>query len=390
MQVLKLLGCFRKDSRVNTKDEKTQESRVSMVERKSSQKRNSKHNNNNNDRNSDDTDTESVGQFISNLDNDMYSRSSDKENEFTYICGDMLGSGTFGNVYRCKSKFSNDSNKYAAKILNRKGHQSYFREIRSLTYLNLKCGINHKHGIPSLFWYGLYKGKDTLVVSRLGTDLNNIFINHNKKFDVKTTLKLGYQMINIISLIHKHGIIHRDIKPHNFMVGYKHDSNKLYLVDFGLSKFYINYNEPMTPKGKTINKLNKYKHVRMLTDSVPVGTARYASINVHKLLTPSRRDDLESIGFILIYFLLSKLPWQGVTIRTKSEKWSKIGKAKASVSLDDLCKNDAKCMLKYAKIVRKLKFDEKPNYDLLLKCFIDEAKSRNIDLFDDNFKYCWQ
>lgn len=129
-----------------------------------------------------------------------------------------------------------------------------------------------------------------------------------RKFSVSTILQIGLQIINRLEAIHKKGFVHRDIKANNFMVG-RADRNKIvYVIDFGLSK---RYRDPKTGD-----------HIPFKTGKSLVGTARFASIASHQGHEQGRKDDLESLGFLLLYFLRGKLPWQGITIKDKTLKYA--------------------------------------------------------------------
>ena len=171
-----------------------------------------------------------------------------------------------------------------------------------------------------------------------------------KKFSVKTSCLLGMQMIERIEYIHDKGILHRDIKPDNFLMG-KSDPETLYVIDFGLSKNYID-------RGKHIKQKDKKKMT---------GTVRYASINIHDGIEPSRRDDLISVGYMLIYFIKGFLPWQGLDGATKEAKYKKIGDVKRNTTIEELCRDlplELKIFMEYC---YGLEYSETPKYSLLYK-----------------------
>ena len=124
--------------------------------------------------------------------------------------------------------------------------------------------------------------------------------------------------------IHSCGFVHRDIKPDNFLVGIGADANHVFVIDFGLAKKYRN---PRT------NLHIQYKEGKNLT-----GTARYASLHAHMGLEQSRRDDLESLCYVFMYFLRGSLPWQGLTAKSKADKYRKILESKMSNTSEILCK----------------------------------------------------
>ena len=143
------------------------------------------------------------------------------------------------------------------------------------------------------------------------------------------------------------------------------------LIDFGLSKRY---------------KDQKGKHIECKTGKSLTGTARYSSISTHMGLEQSRRDDLESVCYVLLYFLRGNLPWQGLPVKTKREKYEKIMNSKMNTPMDELCKgapNELQEMLKYCK---GLRFDEDPDYSLI-KGWLKDAFIRHG--FEYDFMFDW-
>ena len=194
-----------------------------------------------------------------------------------------------------------------------------------------------------------------MVMELLGPSLEEIFAGCNRRFSLKTTLMLADQMLFRIQYMHMLSFIHRDIKPDNFLMGLGKRSCILYLIDFGLAKKYKD------PKNK---QHIPYRDRRNLT-----GTARYASINAHLGIEQSRRDDLESIGYVLCYFLKGQLPWQGIHAGTKQEKYQKIKDKKITTPVEILCKGVCSELSQYLNYVRALRFEEDPNYDQLRRIF---------------------
>lgn len=149
--------------------------------------------------------------------------------------------------------------------------------------------------------------------------------------------------------------MHRDIKPDNFLIGRNQDANTIYVIDFGLAK---HYKDPRT--GQHI----PYRDGKSLT-----GTARYASLNTHLGIEQSRRDDLEGLGYVLLYFLKGSLPWQGLQAKDHKEKYEKIKCKKQSISVEKLCEGLPSVFAMYLKYCRTLRFDEDPNYTHLKRLF---------------------
>merc|ERR1719450_1913628 len=173
----------------------------------------------------------------------------------------------------------------------------------------------------------------------LGKSLEDRVQSCKGKFTVPTAVLVAEQLLLRIEYLHSKGIIHRDIKPENFMFGVKDKIHHLYLIDFGLSKKYYDQ-----------------KHVQIRTKLSLTGTARYASINAHKGVEQSRRDDLEAIGHMLIYFLRGSLPWSGLEAKTQEERYRKIMEKKEDVPLSELCKGFPQAFEDYLRTTRELEF----------------------------------
>ena len=185
----------------------------------------------------------------------------------------------------------------------------------------------------------------------LGQSLENLFQAQNKSFSIKTACMLGIQMIDRIEYVHSRKIIHRDIKPDNFVMGRGLKSHIVYVLDFGLSKKYWSSSHKC--------------HIPFCRGKKLTGTARYASINALSGCEQSRRDDLESIGYIIMYFIRGSLPWQGLKINRKEDRYKKICEKKKETSAKDLCSGFPNEFEAFVQYTRNLQFTEVPNYNYL-------------------------
>jgi len=157
--------------------------------------------------------------------------------------------------------------------------------------------------------------------------------------------------------VHSRSFIHRDIKPDNFLMGLAKKANQVHIIDFGLAKKYRD------PKS--------HIHIPYRENKNLTGTARYASINTHLGIEQSRRDDMESLGYVMMYFLRGSLPWQGLKAATKRQKYEKISEKKMSTSVESLCKGYPIEFVTYFQYCRSLRFDDKPDFSYLRKMFRD-------------------
>ena len=297
--------------------------------------------------------------------------SSDSDNEYDdilgqtffnkYTCVKKLGKGSFGSIYQAVY----GKEEYALKFEDRKKNNDLLQnEAAIMNYLK-------RPNIPIVKSYGFTSSYNILVMQLLGRDLEHHF-KKRKKFSVKTVCMLGFQMINILENIHEKHILHRDIKPENFVMGLNQNSKIVYLIDFGLAKKYrsmstlIQY--PLTLKKKF------------------TGTARYASINALKGYEHSRRDELESLGYIFIYFLKGKLPWQNIKVKDKEEKFKKILQKKLEISSNELCLGIPKEFEIFLEYVKNLKYDEKPDYNMLKDLLYKIMKDGN---YKNDYIYDW-
>jgi len=265
-----------------------------------------------------------------------------------YKCIERIGKGSFSMVYKAEY-----DNKYYAIKLERKELQNLLEN--ESTIMNFLKGPN----IPYIKTYGSSGDFNILVMQLLGKDLQTLFSEKKNSFSLKTVCMLAYQMISILENIHNKNIIHRDIKPENFLMGQQEEINSifLYLIDFGLSKFYNK------------NSVTFYKNVNKDRNKI-IGTPRYASINALRGIEQSKKDDLESIGYVLVYFLKGSLPWQSINIKNKSEKLKKILVLKIETSSSDLCNGLPKEFELYLDYCKNLDLEIEPDYNMLKNLFL--------------------
>nr|XP_051205970.1 casein kinase 1-like protein 4 isoform X3 [Lolium perenne] len=282
-----------------------------------------------------------------------------------YKLGRKIGSGSFGEIYLATHVDTYEIG--AVKIENSKtNHPQLLYEAK--LYNALQGGT----GIANIKWCGIDGEENVLVIDLLGPSLEDLFVYCGRRFSLKTVLMLADQMITRIEFLHSKGYLHRDIKPDNFLMGLGRKANQVYIIDFGLAKRY---------RDSTTNRHIPYRENKNLT-----GTARYASCNTHLGIEQSRRDDLESIGYVLLYFLRGSLPWQGLKAATKKQKYDKISEKKLSTPIEVLCKSHPVEFASYFHYCHSLTFDQRPDYGFLRRLFRD-LSDREGYAFDHVFDW---
>ncbi|XP_015891304.3 casein kinase 1-like protein 6 isoform X1 [Ziziphus jujuba] len=264
--------------------------------------------------------------------------------------GRKIGSGSFGELYLGINVQTGEEVAVKLESVKTKHPQLHYE---SKLYMLLQGGT----GVPHLKWFGVESDYNVMVIDLLGPSLEDLFNYCNRKFTLKSVLMLADQLINRVEYMHSRGFLHRDIKPDNFLMGLGRKANQVYIIDYGLAKKY--------------RDLQTHKHIPYRENKNLTGTARYASVNTHLGIEQSRRDDLESLGYVLMYFLRGSLPWQGLKAGTKKQKYDKISEKKMSTPIEVLCKSYPSEFVSYFHYCRSLRFEDKPDYSYLKRLFRD-------------------
>ena len=309
-----------------------------------------------------------------------------------YICNNEnpIGSGSFGQVLYGKHK--NTSLEVAVKVISSDTSNDTIRKE-----INFSKQLQKIIGFPTIYYTCVYFKKNIIVESLLGPSLDKLFKYCGRKFPLKTVCLIGKEIVKRLEDMHERGILHRDLKPNNLTWGnfnssYNNISNynsinnicnnldikTIFLIDFGLSCSFLE------------GGLNS-KHYKIKENLSFVGTLRYASLNSHKGIRQSRRDDLESMIYILIYFLKGKLPWQDVKAKQKEERHKLITEIKSKVTIESLCENLPSEFAELLTYVKGLEFDEKPYYSKFYAFFHNLIDKLNKDLIEErDYSYIWE
>ena len=264
-----------------------------------------------------------------------------------YLLRDKIGSGSFGQLYSAINKETNAMVAIKIEKKSSNGNPVLQKEAKVLSELRGEPGFSTN------FHFGRTTSINYLVMDLFGQDLEKLRKNSSHGFSLKTVLMLADQMLSRIEALHSKGYIHRDIKPENFCMT-KDLKEELCLIDFGLARSIYDENG---------------KHIKCVEKKGLIGTARYASVHSHLGLEQSRRDDLESLGYVLIYLLKGKLPWQKVNAFTRIEKYEKIAQKKMEIPMSKLCHGLPGEFAVYMNYVRGLDFEQTPDYTHLKGLF---------------------
>eukprot|EP01062_Namystynia_karyoxenos_P076939 TRINITY_DN7637_c0_g1_i1.p1 TRINITY_DN7637_c0_g1~~TRINITY_DN7637_c0_g1_i1.p1 ORF type:complete len:449 (+),score=71.61 TRINITY_DN7637_c0_g1_i1:87-1349(+) len=307
---------------------------------------------------------------------------------------ERIGAGSFGELFRGCNIETGEA--VAIKLEPTTTRQPQLLEEARIAKLLGPDGppgvppILDSHGIPRVHWYGLEGDYHVMVQTLLGPSIEDLLNYCGRRFSLKTVCSLGRQMVSRLEYMHSKHMVHRDIKPDNFLTGTGRRAGTVYLIDFGLAK---PYRDPKT-----------LVHIPYRTGKGLSGTARYASRNVHLGIEQSRRDDLEAIGYVMVYMLRGALPWQGVVLPAKDQddspgspkrgakdqkqilKTQAIGQCKLNVSFSALCSGLPPEFVEYLRYCSNLRFTDKPDYDRL-RALLHSVEQRNG--FEDDGEYDW-
>jgi len=283
-----------------------------------------------------------------------------------YRLGRRIGSGAFGDIYLGTHVIAGEEFAIKLEPVRVKSPQL---KCESKIYRILRGGL----GIPNIQWCGTEKDYNVMVMDLLGPSLEDLFNYCGRRFQLKTVLMLADQLLTRLEYIHTKSFIHRDIKPQNFLIGVGERQSVINIIDFGFAKKYLD------------SRTNQ--HIPFRENKKFTGTALYGSINAHKGIEQSRRDDLEALGYMLMYFIRGSLPWQGLLrTYTRNQKRQRTMECKTKTTTEQLCTGYPTEFRSYLEYCRSLSFEEKPDYDYLRGLFSDLFQRKEYE-YDNMFDW---
>ena len=286
--------------------------------------------------------------------------------KYTINTKNLLGKGSFGRIYSGINKETGEEVAIKVELRNTDQPQLIYE---NKIYKLLQGGF----GFPKVYEFSTESKYNILIMDLLGSSIESLFNKSHKKFSLLTCLMIIDQIVTRLEYIHSKNLLHRDIKPDNFLIGRGNKKNIIYAIDFGLSKKFRD-----SKTGLHI----PYRDGKDLT-----GTARYASINTHLGIEQSRRDDIEAVGYMMIYLMKGRLPWQGQVNSNPKKKYDRIKKIKIDLKLNDLCEGLPKETIKFIQYARDMKFEDKPDYNYLRNLLKRMAAKNGLKM--DTSKFDW-
>ncbi|KAL5488278.1 hypothetical protein ACEPAI_6386 [Sanghuangporus weigelae] len=285
-----------------------------------------------------------------------------------FRAGKMIASGGFGSVFTGKAP---DGKRVAIKY-----ERTYSRIIRP--YLRHEADVYRllegHPCVPKVHAYGREERFNIMVFDYLGTSLETLFEKCGGKFSPKTMLMLAPQIIEAVEYCHSKGIIHRDMKPDNLLMGIGDRANFVHIIDFGLAR---RYRHPRT-----------LEHFPYFEGHSFFGTTRFASLKALEGCSQSRRDDLESVAYSLVYFVRGRLPWQGLRGGTEKHRDQRVREKKRTWTPERLCEGlpGAEELIKMLHHVKSLDYTDEPDYAYLKGLFKDRFEKEGFEL---DYDYDW-